>query len=672
MEKVPDRNGSTQPLRAQLRILATTDLHMHLLPYDYLSDRPSDTRGLARTASLIAQARAEVETCLLVDNGDFLTGTPMDDEFTQRAQEGTSDALHPMIEAMNGLGYDAGTLGNHDFDHGITRLEKVLSGAAFPIVLTNVRPPAAPNDEVSDTAPPDQIMPWLAPHVLLDRTVTCQDGRTRPLRVGIFGVLPPHSIRPRRSLRSTPHTEDIVDTARRIVPELRAKGADIILALAHTGIGEALHSPEMENALLPLSRVTGIDAIIGGHAHQVFPGDKRPSPSRELSLDSGHVNGVPTVVPGFWGSHLGIIDLDLSAVEETAGQETDKGRSRRRWRVCTSRGHLRAIYQRDGNGQAFATVPDDPRIAARLTEDHQRTLTYVRTPVGSNHTRLHSYFSLVTPNAAVQLVQRVQRDYARDRLKGTALEGMPILSSASALKCGGIGGPDHYTDIPAGEVTLRMIADMYLYPNDLVALKINGAMLRSWLERSASVFNRLSAEVADRPLVAQTTPCYLFETVLGVTYRIDLEQPALFTPRGAPQAVPSGTTKGRGRIRGLCHDGREVLDGDDFILVTNGFRATGGGHYPGAARAERVLGSGDCIRDILCDHFRAGHHTQAAPEDHWRLQAPAGTTATFDCSPRAVSLIAQQAPRGEADELGPVLAPLAALPSGFHRFRLTF
>lgn len=177
-------------------------------------------------------------------------------------------------------------------------------------------------------------------------------------------------------------------------------------------------------------------------------------------------------------------------------------------------------------------------------------------------------------------MQRAQRDFAARVLRGgTAHENLAILSSASALKCGGIGGPpDHYTDVPAGEVTLRAISDLYLYPNDLVALKVTGAMLRDWLERAASVFNRLDPSRPDQPVIDPSTPpCYLYETVLGgLDYQIDLSEPALFTPPRGGVRINAPTGQG-GRVRNIRHKDRSLSDDTEFLLVTNGFRASGGG-----------------------------------------------------------------------------------------------
>ncbi|MCB1399202.1 MAG: metallophosphoesterase, partial [Rhodobacteraceae bacterium] len=116
---LPDRPGKAPGgAVVHVRVMETNDLHMNILPYDYFADRPSDTRGLARTATLIAQARAEVANALLFDAGDFLQGSPMGDYFAHER----GAAPHPMIAAMNAVGYDAVTLGNHEFSYGLEPL----------------------------------------------------------------------------------------------------------------------------------------------------------------------------------------------------------------------------------------------------------------------------------------------------------------------------------------------------------------------------------------------------------------------------------------------------------------------------------------------------------------------------------------------------------------------
>ena len=141
---VPTPDAAAPHPRVTLRILATTDLHGHILPWDDLADRPAPDRGLAQIASLIAQARAEVPGSLLLDNGDFLNGSPLADHVAQAARSGPNrkkgqgNHIHPMIAAMNHLGYDAVTLGNHEFSQGLDLLRHALRQARFATVCTNL------------------------------------------------------------------------------------------------------------------------------------------------------------------------------------------------------------------------------------------------------------------------------------------------------------------------------------------------------------------------------------------------------------------------------------------------------------------------------------------------------------------------------------------------------
>src|SRR5579863_5938124 len=104
--------------RLRLRLIGTSDLHANIFAYDYYRDRPDDTVGLAKTAALIRAARAEAENVLLFDNGDIIQGTPLGDYVALSKGLNAGD-VHPMIAAMNVLGYSACTVGNHEFNYGL-------------------------------------------------------------------------------------------------------------------------------------------------------------------------------------------------------------------------------------------------------------------------------------------------------------------------------------------------------------------------------------------------------------------------------------------------------------------------------------------------------------------------------------------------------------------------
>ena len=251
--------------QVHLRVMETTDLHVHVFPYDYYGDRPVDTVGLARTASHIADIRAEATNSLLVDNGDLIQGNPMGDYIAY--ERGMSDGdMHPIVEAMNVVGFDAATIGNHEFNYGLDFLKKSTAGANFPWVLANVatKQGAGPRDDTT----------LYQPYVILDRTVVDGSGAEHTLKIGLIGFTPPQIMNwDRRHLEGNVEVRDIVKTAEAFVPEMKEAGADIIIALSHSGIGPE-SGDMLENASVPLAGVDGVDAIVTGHHHLVFPGPK--------------------------------------------------------------------------------------------------------------------------------------------------------------------------------------------------------------------------------------------------------------------------------------------------------------------------------------------------------------------------------------------------------------
>lgn len=614
--------GTHQPIAAEveLRILATTDLHMNILPYDYVADTPSSRPGLAHTARLIHQACAEAANTLLLDNGDFLHGSPVGDVLAREGDEG-GRRLHPIVAAMRTLGYDAVTLGNHDFDHGADYLGQVLRKAPFAVVCSNLTLRAA-----SDQPP----LPFAAPFALLRRRVTDRDGGSHALCIGVLGFLPPGLL---SGLKNTGHeVRDIVETARQMVPQLRAMGANLVVVLAHSGIGEATHRPGMENAVVPLAGIRGIDAIVAGHDHGVFPRADALPPGTDTHR--GTINGIPVVAPGFWGSHLGVIDLRLMPL----GQG--------RWQVTRTSAHVRSVKREGG-----APPQPAPAIARTLRRAHAQTRDTLRQPVGQTHRRLHSYFATLAPSPAVDIVHRASAWFAARALAGTPDARLPILASAAPFKCGGLTGPGHYTDLGPGPITRAGLVELYAYPNTLCAIRLNGAELADWLERAASVFNRAFPGAASL-LMRPDQPAYAAEGVAGIDYRIDLGQPARFAPDGSLRD-PSAR-----RIGGLS-----LANDDMAVLVTNSFRLTRGGLYPGFDPTRLVIQPETPMREVIAAWLQASGPHDLGPWATWRLTAPEGARLDVLSAPEATEVMAEIAVSG--------ITPGPVGPDGFRRFRVT-
>ncbi|MGB7320095.1 MAG: bifunctional 2',3'-cyclic-nucleotide 2'-phosphodiesterase/3'-nucleotidase [Albidovulum sp.] len=621
--------------QAHLRIMETTDLHVHVFPYDYYSDKPVDTVGLARTASIIADIRAEATNALLVDNGDFLQGNPMGDYIAYERGMKEGD-LHPVIQAMNTLNFDASTLGNHEFNYGLDFLMKSVAGATFPIVSANVvtKMGAGPRDD--DTL--------LKPYVILDRMVSDGTGATYPIRVGLIGFAPPQIMNwDRRHLEGRVQTRDIVQTAEAWVPQMREEGCDIILALNHSGIGSAEHTDGMENAAVPLARVDGIDAVMTGHSHLVFPSATYEG-FAEVDPAAGTVSGKPAVMAGFWGSHMGLIDLLLE-------------RDGNSWRVISFTTEARPISKRNEDRSITALVESDSAVLASVQTEHDETLAYVRRAVGKTSAPLHSYFALVADDPSVQIVSIAQKWYIEEMMKGSAYESLPILSAAAPFKAGGRGGPEYYTDVPAGDVAIKNVADLYLYPNTIRAVKVTGDQLKGWLERSAGIFNQVVSGQADQILLNPEFPSYNFDVIDGVSYEIDLSQPSRFGPKGEDLNPDAN------RIINLTYDGQPVDPEMEFIIATNNYRASGGGDFPGAKGDTIVFEGPDTNRDIIVRYIVEAGTINPAADANWHFRALPGTSVLFDTGPKAADYI--------GDLKAVTIEPAGDGPDGFARFRIT-
>ena len=598
--------GAVQAAEVQLRVLETTDLHMNLLSYDYYQDKTTDQYGLDRTVSLIKAARAEVPNSLLLDNGDLLQGNPMGD-YVAKIKPLKDGEVHPAYKVMNQLGYDAANIGNHEFNFGLDFLRRAIKGAAFPYVNANIYVDDADKDS-------DKAKHAFTPYVLLERQLVDAQGNKHSIKIGVIGFAPPQILQwDKTNLEGRVVARDVVETARKYVPQMRAQGAQLVIAIPHAGFEKGPVAKFSENAVGMLTEVAGIDAVLFGHSHAEFPG-KAFADYPKVDLERGTINGVAAVMPGRWGDHLGVIDFTL---DNSGGS----------WKVVNSKASIRPIFDKTTRKSLAAA---DPMVAETVADVQAATLEYVRNKVAVSSAPIYSYFAQVADDPSVQIVANAQIAYVKRAMQGTDYEKYPVLSAAAPFKTGGRQGWDYYTDIPAGPLAIKNVADLYVYPNSLKAMLLTGAEVQEWIEMSAGQFNQIDPKgAALQSVLNEGFRSFNFDTLDGVSYEIDVTQPARYDANG--KLVSSNSQ----RVKNLRYQGQPVQPDAKFIVATNNYRAYGGGNFPGLNASKVVLEAPDENRQVLIEYLRlmdtlsANKQVNPSADANWRITPVPGVRLGF-------------------------------------------
>ncbi|MGK5023158.1 bifunctional 2',3'-cyclic-nucleotide 2'-phosphodiesterase/3'-nucleotidase [Janthinobacterium sp. RB2R34] len=589
-------------------LLETTDIHSNVLSYNYYALAEDTSLGLERTSTLIQAARAENPNNVLLDDGDVIQGTLLADLQAVAAPVPCTATL-AVHKAMNALKYDAGGMGNHEFNYGLGYLSQITNtdfaipgvskpsgtcGApTFPSVLSNVVGVASGK-------------PIFNPYVLLPRdfAAVAPDGSKLNVKIniGVMSFVPPQILEwDQKVLAGKVSVTGVQEAAKQYVPELRSKGADLVVALSHGGLDTSAYSPKMENGSYHLTS-TGIDALMIGHSHLIFPKGKElgaaaldasfaafPA-SAKIDGDMGLVNGVPTVMAQSWGRRLGIIKLTMVYQGGKWVVQQDKT-------TVESRG----FKQADGSN-----VKADPAIAPLVATEHDATIAYAKKPLGvSTDFEMSAYFALVGDVSAIQLVNQAQLDYVKNFIATStdaslaSYKNIPVISCSAPFKAGR-NGPSDFTDVAAGAtpaapvgLQVRNPGDLYLYSNNnLQAVKIKGSDLKAWLETSAKQFAQIDpAKTSEQDLVPTYGTIYNYDVFYAennaLTYQIDVTKPA------------------GSRIVNLRHKGALVADSDDFIVATNDYRAGGGGAVPGIDGSKTIIKSPDANQAVVSNYLLA-------------------------------------------------------------------
>jgi 2',3'-cyclic-nucleotide 2'-phosphodiesterase/3'-nucleotidase len=585
-DKSSGASGPAVGTTVNVAMMETTDLHQNILGYDYYKLAADNSVGIERTATLIKQVRAANANTMLFDAGDIIQGTVLGDYQALVSKVACTDKL-AIFKAMDSIGYDAGTIGNHEFNYGLKYLAQVTgrqfntpnldpvasqpkcTGPAYPQVLANV---------VSTT----DSKPLFDPYTIVTKTfsATTPDGKTVsvPVKVGVIGFTPPLIMAwDKGNLDGNVTTTGLKETATKYIPEMKAKGADIIVAIAHGGPDNAAYSATMENGALYLAQVPGVDVLMMGHQHQVFP--NATSTVAAFNIDgvdkkAGTVAGVPAVMANFWGKNLGVVNLKLTY-------------SATGWAIDKTATTTASISTQNADKTYVAA---DTTIAPLVQTEHTGTIAYVKTPIGTSDFRMTTYFADVGETTAIQIVNQAQAASVKDYVAGNLpqYKNLPVLSVSAPFKSG-FGGATDYTDVKSGDLAIFNAADLYLYANTIQAVVVTGADLKAWLEFAAQRFNQIDPTKTAAQTLVSSFPGYNFDVLDGdgsIKYEIDVTQPF------------------NSRIKNLTYNGSAIDPAAQFVVATNNYRASGGGGFPGLNGSKTIYASPNANRDVLIAYIK--------------------------------------------------------------------
>jgi len=445
------------PSTEKLVILATTDIHGNVWGFSYENDKDTTNTGMARIASYVEEVRSQEPYVVLVDNGDTIQGNIMtDDLYNKREGE------HPVMRAMNLLGYDSMTLGNHEFNFGENLIKRIQTLANFPVLAANL-------------ARVDGTMATV-PYTIIERG---------GLKIGIIGLTNPNA--PRWDGEKTdPFVYAPVGPAARRVVDIIKDKTDIIIVVSHVGL-----YPEYDeeggsdgaNAILALC--PEVDVLIVGHDHNAIK----------------EIEGT-TVIGGARNLGREVIRIDLSLDDQK--------------RIIDRKIELvdMANYE-----------PSDLiRKNAFIAEAHKATRDFISGGAPSADGKSSggifgkAAVDFQPKNEIMGIPEGKLRDTAvMDLINDVQLQNSGADVSAAALFA-------DTSDIKAGDINYGTIFGIYKYDNTLYRVKVTGKELKAYMEWSAACYNQWvegDVSISFNP----EKPGYLYDMFSGVDYEIDVSQP---------------------------------------------------------------------------------------------------------------------------------------------------
>jgi len=586
--EVNSNEKTTEKATIDFKVLATSDLHANLMNYDYYKGLETNDSGLVKAATVIKEEKkkanksdkTEVDNVLLVDNGDTIQGSPLGSLYATK-QPVKPGEKYPVYEALESLGYDMTTIGNHEVNYGMNFIKQIVNAnSSMGMVCANIR----------DSKTKDLVFD---PYKILTETVVDSNGQERELKIGITGVVPTQILNWDKVILNGEITVDEMDEAvKTYTKEMKQKGADIVVVLAHTGYGEeTTNVTGAENAGYAISMIDGVDVVVGGHVHR--------SANYNVKKSNGDITQY--VQPLNYGKEVGVVDLKIEVNEDENGVT---------YSIKDEETKINNISTKN--------VANDVATENLVKNYHEATQAYVNEKSGEITKDINSFFSLVSDDSSLQIVSDAQRAYVNKLIKNnepslSKYKDLPLLSATAPFKAG--SSADNYIDVKAGGVTIRDISNLYTFDNNTFAvIKLKGADIKEYLEFCANMFNTIDPNsTEEQDLINRDFPTFNFDTIDGLEYEIDVTQPAKYNKQGEVINPDSS------RISNLTYNGKAIDANQEFLIATNNYRAGGNG-FPWQGRQEIVYTTTEASRDVLKEYIEESKTLDPSVDMTWKFK----------------------------------------------------
>ncbi len=503
-----------------LKFIETTDVHGSIFPYNFITDKAMDG-SLAQLSTIVSAERANAsQSVILLDDGDILQGQPIVYYYNFENTAGT----HVVSDVMNYLGYDAGTLGNHDIEAGHPVYDKLAKEFKHPWLAANaVRPDGTP---------------YFTPYTVLNKG---------GVKIAVIGLVTPWipNWLPQQFWTGM-QFEDMVVSAKKWVATVKEKEKpDLIVGLFHSGVdftygGLKADTPSNENAAeLVATRVPGFDLIFTGHDHQAT--DKKVKDP----------NGKTVYIFGAQNGMRNIAMVTAVLTKNAAG------------------GWDRSIF---GLVKPIAGTAADAKFTEKFAPQFNEVKAYVSRPIGRMTNTISTRDSMFEDSAFVDLIHSIQLE-----LTGGADFGLnkAEISFAAPLSMNAV--------IPTsadGTLYVRDMFNLYVYENFLYTMNMTGQQVKDFLEFSYTGWMDTMKSDADHiiafkkdasgsvvldeksKLGVTTTRYYNYDSAAGIVYTVDVSKPA-----GSRVTIAS------------MADGSPFSLTKTYSVAINSYRAQGGGGH---------------------------------------------------------------------------------------------